>query len=45
MLLILEHCLLDLSKQGKKFDKNKLFKFFCLWPDFHDFTDEIFSCL
>lgn len=44
-LLMSEQCLLDLVKEGEEFDKDKLSKFLCLWPDFDEFVDEIFDCL
>lgn len=40
-----EQCFVNFIKKGEKFDKNKLFKFFDLWPDFDEFIDEIFDYL
>lgn len=45
-LLMSEQCLLDLAKQGEKFDeKDKLVDFLRSWPDHDEFIDEIFDCL
>lgn len=45
MLLISKQYLLNLAKAYEKFDKNKLFEFFCLWPNFNEFVIKIFDCL